>query len=157
MDKNERIKKRLKKVGSRKDRHLRKYSNKFLEMFEFYFKIKRYGIIDFCGSNVHVKFNLDSEDGMFTFREYDNGRFNNKYPVSRHPNILSTVIQGKKGWGLWVKLWTEGIVDCTFTKEEILKEFEKHNIIIPKPLMTEWDKLITKMKCERNLEYLSKL
>jgi len=126
-------------------------------MFEFYFKITRTGLITFCGDIVKVNFDVNGSDGKFSFREYDNGRFKNTIPISRHPNILKSVLIGKKGWGLWVSQWTEGIVDWTFTKEEILKEFTDRNIEIPEPLMLEWDKLIIKKKQIRNENYLKTL
>lgn len=126
-------------------------------MFEFYFRITRTGLINFCGDIVKVNFDVNGSDGKFSFREYDNGRFKNTIPISRHPNILKSVLIGKKGWGLWVSQWTEGIVDWTFTKEEILKEFTDRNIEIPEPLMLEWDKLIIKKKQIRNENYLKTL
>lgn len=126
-------------------------------MFDFYLGIYRSGIITFCGIGVEVDFDPDGSDGKFGFREYDNGRFKHKTPVSRHPNILKGVITGKKGWGLWVEQWSQGIVEWTFTKEEILEEFEKHNIEIPEPLMIEWDKLIEKKKRIRNQKYWDEL
>jgi hypothetical protein len=126
-------------------------------MFEFYFRITRTGLITFCGDIVKVNFDVNGSDGKFSFREYDNGRFKNTIPISRHPNILKSVLIGKKGWGLWVSQWTEGIVDWTFTKEEILKEFTDRNIEIPEPLMLEWDKLIIKKKQIRNENYLKTL
>jgi hypothetical protein len=123
-------------------------------MFEFYLKIYRSGLITFCGSIVVIDYEKDGSDGKFSFREYDNGRFKFINPKSRHPNVLKAVISGKKGWGLWVSQWTEGIVECSFTKEEILKEFESRGIEIPDSLMLEWDKLIVKMKSIRNENYL---
>lgn len=126
-------------------------------MFEFYLKIYRSGLITFCGSIVVIDYEKDGSDGKFSFREYDNGRFKFINPKSRHPNVLKAVISGKKGWGLWVSQWTEGIVECTFTKEEILKEFESRGIEIPESLMLEWDKLIVKMKQTRNENYLKQL
>jgi hypothetical protein len=126
-------------------------------MFEFYFRITRTGLITFCGDIVKVNFDINGSDGKFSFREYDNGRFKNTIPVSRHSNILKSVLIGKKGWGLWVSQWSEGIVDWTFTKEEILKEFTDRNIEIPEPLMLEFDKLIIKKKQIRNENYLKTL
>ena len=123
-------------------------------MFKFYLSVYRTGLISFCGVGVDVEFDENGSDGKFGFREYDNGRFKNSTPISRHPNILRGVIIGKKGWGLWVETWSQGIVDWSFTKEEILLEFEKRNIIIPEPLMLEWDKLIERKKNKRNQEYL---
>ncbi len=126
-------------------------------MFDFYLSIYRSGIVTFCGVEVNVDFDINGSDGKFAFREYDNGRFKNSTPITRHPNILKGVITGKKGWGLWVKMWTEGIVDWTFTKEEILQEFLIKGIDIPEPLMIEWDNLINKMKAVRNEKYLEEL
>lgn len=122
-------------------------------MFDFYLKVYRTGLITFCGVDVKVDFDVNGSDGKFGFREYDNGRFKNMTPISRHSNILKGVIIGKKGWGLWVSQWTDGIVDWTFTKEEILQEFIERNIIIPESLMLEWDKLIQKKKQIRNEQY----
>ena len=126
-------------------------------MFDFYLKIYRSGLITFCGSIVVIDYEKDGSDGKFSFREYDNGRFKFINPKSRHPNLLKAVISGKKGWGLWVKTWSEGITEWTFTKEEILKEFEERGIEIPEPLMIEWDKLIDKMKNIRNKKYFDEL
>jgi hypothetical protein len=126
-------------------------------MFNFYLQIYRKGVINFCGSGVEVEYDEDSSDGKFAFREYDNGRFKYKTPKTKHPNILKGVIIGKKGWGLWVEQWSQGIAEWTFTKEEILNEFEKQGIQIPEPLMLEWDKLIDKKKRIRNEKYLSEL
>ena len=126
-------------------------------MFEFYLKIYRSGLITFCGSIVVIDYEKDGSDGKFSFREYDNGRFKFINPKSRHPNLLKAVISGKKGWGLWVKTWSEGITEWTFTKEEILKEFDERGIEIPEPLMIEWDKLIDKMKSIRNQKYFDEL
>lgn len=119
-------------------------------MFDFYLKVYRSGLITFCGVDVVVDSNVNGSDGKFGFREYDNGRFKLTNPVTRHPNILRAVIIGKKGWGLWVSTWTDGIVDWSFTKEEILKEFTDRGIEIPESLMLEWDKLIDKKKQIRN-------
>lgn len=126
-------------------------------MFNFYLSVYRSGLITFCGVDVQVDFDVDGSDGKFGFREYDNGRFKGKTPVSRHSNILRGVIIGKKGWGLWVEQWSQGIVEWTFTKDEILEEFTKRDITIPEPLMIEWDKLIHRKKMKRNQKYLKSL
>jgi hypothetical protein len=122
-------------------------------MFDFYLSVYRTGLITFCGVGVEVDFDVNGSDGKYGFREYDNGRFKLKTPISRHPKILRGVIIGKKGWGLWVETWSQGIVDWSFTKEELLLEFEKRNIVIPEPLMIEWDKLIERKKNKRNQDY----
>jgi hypothetical protein len=104
------IEQRKKSIGSRNDRHLRKYSDNFNKMFEFYLKGYRSGILSFCGSNVYVDFNIEAPEAKFGYREYDNGRYKNMDVLhSRHPNILKGVITGKKAWGLWVKEWGTGI------------------------------------------------
>lgn len=126
-------------------------------MFDFYLSVYRSGLITFCGVGVEVDFDVNGSDGKFGFREYDNGRFKLKTPVSRHPNILRGVIIGKKGWGLWVEQWSQGIVDWSFTKEEILKEFSSRNIEIPEPLMLEWDKLLERKRKQRNQTYFENL
>jgi len=157
MKKIDKIEKIKKKIGSRNDRKLKRYSDKFNEIFNFYLSIYRHGLITFCGSNFKVDFDINGNDGKFSFREYDNGRFKYKNPVTRHPNILYGVISGKKGWGLWCDQWTDGIVDWSFTEKEILNEFDKRNIIIPESLFNEFKKLLDKKKLKRNIEYLEQL
>jgi hypothetical protein len=126
-------------------------------MFEFFFKIHRSGLIDFCGAIVNIDFDINGSDGKFAFREYDNGRFKFINPITKHPNILKSVICGKKGWGLWLNTWCEGIVEWSFTKEEILNEFSVRGIIIPKPLMNDFENRLETMKHKRNLKYLEDL
>lgn len=144
-------------IGSRNDRKLQKYSDNFNKMFEFYFKVYRSGLITFCGNIINIDFDINGSEAKFAFREYDNGRFKGMNPITRHPNILKSIIIGKKGWGLWVNSWSDGIVDWSFTKNEILEEFEIRNIKIPEPLMLEWDKLILRKKQIRNEQYLKEL
>jgi hypothetical protein len=145
---------RKKEIGTKEDRNLKKYSEKFERMFKFYLDVYRSGLITFCGVGVEVEFDINGSDGKFGFREYDNGRFKHMNPVSRHPNILKGVIIGKKGWGLWLNTWAEGIADWSFTKEEILIEFKKLNIEIPEPLMKDFDNRIEYLKNKRNITYL---
>lgn len=167
MQKLNRISEAKNKFGSRNDRKLKKYSDKFNKMFNFYLDIVtcniktlngiEKGIIDFCGSEINIDFDINGSDAKFAFREYDNGRFKNQNPISRHSNILHAVIIGKKGWGLWIEQWSQGINEWCFTKEEILKQFTDQNIIIPDSLMIEWDKLIEKKRQLRINNYLNKL
>lgn len=55
---------------------------------------------------------------------------------------MKSVIIGKKSWGLWVNQWSDGIVEGTFTKREILQEFEDKNIKIPEPLIIDFENRI---------------
>ena len=109
-------------------------------------KSYRSDILTFCGSSVDVKFDINGPEGKNSFRIYDNGRFTEK-SVTRHPNILRCVIIGKKSWGLWVNEWSDGIVEGSFTKSEILEEFSKHNITIPESLLKDFEnRIINKIK-----------
>jgi hypothetical protein len=83
------------------------------------------------------------------FRMYDDGQFKNQTPRSRHPNILKTVIEGKKGWGLWLNEWTSGISDGDFIKEEILKEFSKRSIEIPDSFIKDFENRLLSKKIKR--------
>lgn len=74
---------------------------------------------------------------------------------SRHPNILRSVLIAKKSWGLWVQEWTDGIVDWTFTKEEILSQFDE--IEIPESFMNDFENVLHKKKMIRNQKYLESL
>jgi hypothetical protein len=74
---------------------------------------------------------------------------------SRHSNILRSVLIAKKSWGLWVQEWTDGIVDWTFTKEEILSKFD--GIEIPESFMNDFENVLHKKKMIRNQKYLESL
>jgi hypothetical protein len=57
------------------------------------------------------------------------------------PDILRSVIIGKKSWGLHMKMWS-GIGDGDFSKKEIIRDFEKHGITIPEPFLIDLDNSI---------------
>lgn len=124
-------------------------------MFYFFLKSYRSGLLTFCGSNVEVEFDENSEEGKFTFRQVENGDIKkNTIIKTRHPNIVKGVIIGKKSWGLFLDQWSDGICDWSFTKEEILGEFQKRNIQIPEPLLRDFENRIEKKKQIRNQKYL---
>ena len=151
------IENRKKNIGSRNDRKLKKYSNNFNEMFSFFLQGYRSGILTFCGSGVDVEFDINSNEGKFSFREFENGRFKNKKFISRHSNVFRSCIIGKKSWGLWKDQWSDGIVDWSFTKEEIFGQFEDLGIEIPSSLIKEFDNIVEKKKIKRNDEYLNSI
>lgn len=118
-------------------------------MFTFFLKSYRCGILDFCGSVVVVKQNLNGDNGKFGFRRFENGEIKIDNLESRHPNVLRGVIIGKKSWGLWLDQWTDGIVEGSFTRWEILKQFDDYGIIIPEPLLQDFNNtLIKKIKAK---------
>ena len=104
-----RIESRKKFIKSKNERKMLKYSDNFNEMFNFFLKSYRKDILTFCGSIVNIKHDLNSEDGKFSFRLFENGNFKQKEIVSTHPNILKAVIIAKKSWGLHCEMWSEGI------------------------------------------------
>jgi hypothetical protein len=130
-------------------------------MFTFFLQSYRKGLLTFCGSHVNVSYispdELGQTNGKFSFRKFENGQFKLKEYNSCHPNVLKAVITGKKSWGLWVKQWVEGIVEWSFTKEEIVKSFTDKDIVIPEPLMNEFNNAIEKGKHKRNMKYLESL
>lgn len=69
---------------------------------------------------------------------YENGELENDTIITRHPNLILNVIQGKKGWGLWKREWAIGISCCDFTRYEILEEFKNNNIDIPEPFLIDF-------------------
>lgn len=135
--------------GTRHTRKLKKYSEGFDEKFRFFLKSYRKGILTFCGSEVTVEFDPNGPDSKEGFRMFDDGQFKNKNPRSRHPNILKCVISGKKSWGLWLDQWTDGIIDWTFTREEILEIFENNEIKIPDSFLLDFDNRIERKKLKR--------
>jgi hypothetical protein len=118
----------------------------------------RKGILVFCGENVEVEFDPNGVSCKEGFRMYDDGHFKNgKIIKSRHPNLLRSVIIGKKSWGLWLNQWTDGIVDWSFTRQEILNIFNEKQIIIPDSFLKDFDNRLEKKKEVRNLKYLEEL
>jgi hypothetical protein len=127
-------------------------------MFTFFIKGYRSGLLEFSGSIVETEFDPDGNEGKFCFRQVENGDIKrNEVVKTRHPNLVKGAIIGKKSWGLWVDQWSDGIVDWTFTKEEILGEFQKRNIQIPKPLLRDFENRIEKKKLIRNQKYFEML
>jgi hypothetical protein len=136
-------------MGNRLDRKLSKYSDNFNEIFNFFLSSYRKGILTFCGSIVNVEFDINESEGKNTFRKFDNGQYSGGKPiVTRHPNIVKAVIVGKKAWGLWCSQWSEGIAEGTFTKIEILEEFESKGIKIPTSLMKDFEDRVWKKRFE---------
>ena len=127
-------------------------------MFTFFLLINRTGLVTFCGSNVEdrnkIVFDPNGDEAKYCFRKFENGQYKEGVPIiTRHPNILRSVLTGKRGWGLWRDQWTDGIVDWTFTKEEILNEFFERKIEIPESLMKEFEDFIERKKRIRNEKY----
>ena len=127
-----------------------KYSNNFNEIFNFFLKSNRKGILSFCGAIVKVEFDVKESEGKNTFRKYDNGQYSGGKPIiTRHPNIVKAVIVGKKSWGLWCDQWAEGIAEGTFLQREIIEEFTNLGIIIPESLMKDFDDRIYRKVVKR--------
>ena len=79
---------------------------------------------------------------MVSFKEFENGVMKLHELSSRHPNVLRSVIIGKKSWGLWLREWTDGISEGSFTTREILGEFD--GIDIPESLLTDFYNVLHK-------------
>ena len=92
---------------------------------------------------------MNGDDSKYCFRKFENGQVKIHNLESCHPNILKGVIIGKKSWGLFVEQWTGGINEWVFTREEILREFKKKNIKIPKSLLKEFDNLLERKRIKR--------
>lgn len=153
----DRIEKTKNKCGSRDHRKLQKYSEKFNEIFNFFLKSYRSGILTFCGYDVKVEFDINSDNGKFGFRRFENGEIKIHNLKSCHPNILKSVIIGKKSWGLFLDQWTDGIVEGSFSKHEIINQFNKKNIKIPESFLLDFDNTILKKKIKRNEKEMKRL
>lgn len=120
-------------------------------MFSFFLKCYRSGLLNFSGSIVETEFDPDGEEGKFCFRQLENGDIKRNTVIkTRHPNLVKGVVVGKRSWGLHVDQWSDGIVEWSFTEEEILGEFQKRDIQIPKPLLKDFQNRIDKKKMIRN-------
>ena len=67
------------------------------------------------------------------------------------------MIVGKKSWGLWQNEWSDGVVECNFTKEEIFGQFEEKNIKIPESFLQDFENTITKKKIKKYSEEVEKI
>lgn len=144
MTKNERIKWRKENLGL-KDRHsrkLEKFSDNFNEIFNFFINSYLKGILSFAGVAVETKHDKSSYSAKEAFRRYDDGQFGNGVVPSRQSNIVKGVITAKKSWGLFLDQWAQGIAECSFTREEIINEFESKGIKIPKPFLIDFENRI---------------
>jgi len=153
----ERIEFCKKTKGTRNHRKLQKYSEKFNEIFNFFLKSYRSRILTFCGYDVKVEFDINSDNGKFGFRRFENGEIKIHNLKSCHPNILKGVIVGKKSWGLHQDMWTDGIIECSFTKDEILEQFYEKGIKIPEPFLLDFDNTVLRKKIKRNDFEIEKL
>jgi len=142
--------------GTRHIRKLRKYSNNFKKIFNTLLVLNRKGIITFCGSNITIIHDINGKDAMECFRLYEDGYYKNRDIKTRHPNILKSVLVSKKGWGLWLDQFSDGIVDCSFSEEEIMKIFTDV-VELPESFVIEFQNIIDKKKIKRNLKLLSEL
>lgn len=125
--------------------HMKKYSNKLNTIFSLFLKMNRSGIITFCGEGIKIVYDINGPNGKDCFINFENGVYKQgKTIVTKHPNLVKSVLIGKKGWGLWMKEWSQGIRQGLFTKREILEEFEKKNITLPESFLQEFNNLIYK-------------
>lgn len=147
-----------KQQGLLKNRHgrkLEKFSDSFNEIFFFFLKSYRKGLLNFGGDLFFAEFDKDSDSCRETFRKYEDGQFKEKNSQaykkinSRHPNIVMAVITAKKSWGLNMTMWMEGIRDWLFWPEEILEDFERAGIKIPKSFLKEFWNGVERAKLKR--------
>lgn len=127
-------------------------------IFNFFLQSYRKNILTFGGENVDVIFDINGDDGMLTYMKYENGEYSKGGKIiTKHPNIVRSVITGKKSWGLFLDEWTDGINEWLFTREEILYEFEKRNIKIPDSFLLDFENTIQKKRLKRIEKYLEEL
>jgi len=127
-------------------------------MFTFFLKSYRDGILKFSGSIVETEFDVNGDEGKYCFRKIENGEIKrNEIIKTRHPNVVKAVVSGKRSFGLFCDQWSDGIVDCSFTEEEILGEFQMSNIQIPEPLLIDFRNRIEKKKRLINQKYHDEL
>lgn len=121
----------------------------------------RADILTFAGVEVDVKFQKDAPEAKECFRLHEDGYYrkngNGEKMFSRQSNILKSVIIAKKSWGLHVDMWSDGIAEWCFTKEELLKQFEDFGIKIPEPFLKEFDSAIERKKLNRNMKEYNRL
>jgi hypothetical protein len=109
--------------------------------------------LTFCGSEIIVQSSPKGKSSKECFKEYENGKPLSQL-VTNQPNLLKSVIIGKKSWGLHVKMWSDGIGDGEFRMKDILEDFEKKGIKIPDSFLRDFEnsirRRIIKNKEKRN-------
>jgi hypothetical protein len=117
----------------------------------------RSGLLNFCGSEVITRFDIDEPDGKMCFFNFENGIYSKEEVLkgikTSHPNILKGVIIGKKSWGLWRNEWSDGISECLFTLDEIVRQFTDKNITIPSSLLKDLENTIYRKKKKKFEDY----
>lgn len=58
-------------------------------------------------------------------------------------------------YNVWLNEWSDGIAEGTFTKYEILEEFQKHDIKIPESLYKDFCNRIVSKVLARNKKIFS--
>ncbi len=117
---------------------------KFLKIFRFFYKSYKYSIVNFTGSkDIKTTLNRNAHNAKLCFITFNNGEYSHKEMFitgipTKQPLLLKAAIMGKKGWGLWMQEWTDGVAEWNFTEEEILKQFSILDIIIPEVLYLDF-------------------
>lgn len=141
---------RKKEIGTKHLRKLKRYSDKFNEIFNFFLNSYRKKILTFCGSEVRVLFDKESPESKEIYRLYENGNYQQNKPMfSRQNNVLEAVIIAKKSWGLHVSEWTDGINEWCLTPEEVIQQFTDVGITIPEPLLKDFYNTIERKRQKR--------
>ena len=151
---------------TRRERRLINRANKekFLKIFRFFLKSYNADLLTFNGSvPVKIVFDKKALDAKICFTAYNNGEYSDTELTEGiktiHPNVLKAVIEGKKGWGLWLQQWTDGIASFDFEEIEILGMFIKRNIEIPDQLLLDfrktWRKKRDDLYTNKNFPFLN--
>lgn len=137
---------------------MRRYSDRFNTVFNFFIKSNRSGVLSFCGSAVNVIYDKNAKSAKECFKLFENGEYKNGKPIiSSQPNLATAAITGKKSWGLWLDQWTDGIADCSFTREEILNEFSSKGIVLPDSFLADFNNKIRKKKINICEDYIKSI
>lgn len=104
---------------------MRKHSENFLVSARFYLKFYR-NVSDFAGVNIVINYDKKGEDALTVFKEYENGLYKIKPIITKHPNLLKSLIGGKKAWGLQLNQWAEGVSQSLFSPKDILDGVNIH-------------------------------
>lgn len=132
-------------LSRRERRILNNFEWKYKEMFIFFIKSSYYNILDFSGTYLpNIIFDINGDSSIISYVKYNNGEYDNNTIITKHPNLTRLFILGKKSWGLWMNEWSKGISEGLFTRKEILEQFDKKNIKIPKKLIQDFENTIKK-------------
>ncbi|NBO22909.1 hypothetical protein EBU94_06195, partial [bacterium] len=114
-----------------------------MESCFFYANVYR-NLSDFSGDIISFEYDEKSKDALALFMDYENGLLKGENVIkTKHPNILRSLVLGKKAWGLQANEWIDGIAQCLFLRSETIQSV---GFNIPKSFTQDFENRLYKKR-----------